>query len=104
MAVILSVLYPATEGADFDQGYYDAHHIPLVKEVFGPTGLTGVQVFKGLSAPDGGKPPYVAMAHLQFADAAAMQAAFTGPRAVEVMADVAKFTTIQPVMQVSEPA
>ncbi|HEY8615556.1 EthD family reductase [Phenylobacterium sp.] len=104
MAVILSVLYPAADGKSFDQAYYDSHHIPLVKEAFGPTGLTGVQVFKGLSAPDGSQAPYVAMAHLTFADAAALQASMTSPRAGEVFADVAKFTNIQPVTQVSTPA
>ncbi|WP_374470834.1 EthD family reductase [Phenylobacterium sp.] len=104
MAVIFSVLYPSADGKSFDQEYYNATHIPLVKEAFGATGLTGVQVFQGLPTPDGGKPPYVAMAHLTFADAAALQASMTSPRAGEVFADVAKFTDIQPVTQVSTPA
>ena len=52
--VIFSVLYAATDGAHFDHDYYNATHIPLVHEAFGSTGLTGVQVFKGVSAGDGG--------------------------------------------------
>lgn len=99
--VIFSVLYAATDGGHFDHDYYNATHIPLVHEAFGSTGLTGVQVFKGISAPDGGPAPFIAMAHLAFRDAEALQASMSGPRAAEVMADVAKFTSIVPIAQVS---
>lgn len=99
--VIFSVLYPASQGARFDQAYYDATHIPLLKEAFSATGLVDVQVFKGLSAGDGGPAPYVAMAHLKFRDAEALQASMGGPRAPAVRADVAVFTDIQPIIQVS---
>lgn len=99
--IVVSVLYPSSDGAKFDQAYYDATHIPLVKEAFGPTGLKDVLVFKGLPGGDGAPPPYVAMAHLMFEDVAALGASMGGPRAAEVMADVAKFTNITPVSQVS---
>lgn len=99
--VVLSVLYPATEGATFDQAYYDATHIPLVKDAFMDTGLKEVLVFKGLAGGDGAAPPFVAMAHLVFADAGALQASMGGPRAPEVLADVANFTDIAPVTQIS---
>ncbi|CAN5545663.1 EthD family reductase [soil metagenome] len=99
--VIFSVLYPATPGARFDQAYYDATHIPLAKAAFASTGLKDVQVFVGVSTPDGGPAPFVAMAHLAFEDVAAMQASLTGPRGAEVAGDVANFTTIAPITQVS---
>ena len=99
--VIFSVLYAAIDGAHFDHDYYNATHIPLVHEAFGSTGLTGVQVFKGLSAADGGPAPFIAMAHLAFRDAEALQASLGGPRAAEVMADVARFTNIVPIAQLS---
>jgi uncharacterized protein (TIGR02118 family) len=99
--VIFSVLYPATPGGKFDQAYYDAVHIPLVKEAFAPTGLEDVQVFKGLGAPDGGPAPFVAMAHLAFKDAAAMQASVAGPRGAEVSGDLANFTDTTPIIQIS---
>lgn len=98
---VFTVLYPARDGAKFDHAYYDATHIPLVKEAFTPTGLTGVQVLKGVSAGDGGPAPYLVMVNLVFRDAAALQASLGGPRAPEVLADVARFTDIQPVTQVS---
>jgi uncharacterized protein (TIGR02118 family) len=43
------------------------------------------------------------MAHLNFQSAEALQASLTGPRAAEVFADIANFTTIQPLTQVSSP-
>lgn len=99
--VIFSVLYPATPGGRFDQAYYDDVHIPLVKAVFAATGLKAVQVFKGLGAPDGGPAPFVAMAHLAFEDAAALQASLAGPRGAEVSGDLVNFTDITPIIQIS---
>ena len=101
--IVFSVVYPATDGARFDAAYYNANHIPLVEQAFKSTGLSSVQVFHGLSAGDGGAAPYLAMAHLSFESAAALQASLTGPRAAEVFGDIANFTTIQPVTQVSAP-
>lgn len=102
--VVFTVLYPATPGATFDQAYYDATHIPLVREAFTPTGLTDVQVLKGLPGPDGSAAPFVVIVNITFRDAAALQASLGGPRAAEVLGDVAKFTDITPVSQVSVPA
>ena len=98
---IFSVLYPTSKTKTFDHAYYDETHIPLVKEAFGPTGLLGVLVLKGVASGDGGPAPFVAMAHLSFESPEAMQASVTSPRAAEVMADIAKFTKIKPVMQIS---
>lgn len=98
---ILSVLYPASRTKTFDHAYYDETHIPLVKEAFAATGLLGVLVLKGVSSADGGPAPFVAMAHLSFESPEAMQASFAGPRSAEVMADIARFTKIKPVMQIS---
>ena len=102
--VVFSVLYPAKDGAKFDAAYYDATHIPLVKDAFTATGLTDVQVLKGLSAPGGGPAPFVAIVNLTFRDAEALAASLGGPRAAEVMGDVVNFTDITPVAQVSAPA
>ena len=98
---ILSVLYKPTKTSKFDHDYYDATHIPLVKDAFKDTGLLGVLVLKGVSAADGGPAPFVAMAHFSFESPEALQASMTGPRAAEVMADVANFTNIKPILQIS---
>ena len=102
--VVVSVLYPATAGAKFDAAYYDATHIPLVKAAFTATGLRDVKVFHGLSAAGGGPAPFVAMAHLFFESAEALGASMGGPRGGEIRADVANFTTIEPVIQISTVA
>jgi uncharacterized protein (TIGR02118 family) len=99
--MVLTVLYPATPGARFDWDYYNDAHIPLVRTAFGETGLQDVQVFQGVSSPDGGLPPYVAIANLAFADADAVQASLAGPRAAEVFGDVANYTDIRPVTQLN---
>lgn len=101
--VVFTVLYPATPGAKFDQAYYDDVHIPLVREAFTPTGLTDVQVLKGLPGPDGSPAPFGVIVNITFRDAAALQASLGGPRAAEVLGDVPKFTDIAPVSQVSVP-
>ena len=101
--IVFSVLYPAAAGARFDAAYYKATHIPLVEQAFRSSGLRGVQVLHGLSAGDGGAAPYLAIAHFSFESAAALNASLTGPRAAEVFGDIANFTTIQPVTQISAP-
>ncbi len=101
--IVFKVFYPATGGARFDAAYYNATHT---------AGGAGLQVDwpcrrAGVSwslAGDGGPAPYVAMAHLSFETSEALQASFpTGPRAAEVFGDIANFTTIQPLTQVSAP-
>jgi conserved hypothetical protein len=99
--IVVSVMYPSTEGGTFDMDYYNATHIPLVKEAFGPTGLASVQVLQGLPGPDGAQPPYVAIANLVFESPEALQKSMGGPRAAEVVGDVPNFTNITPNRQIS---
>jgi len=91
-----SVLYPKTEGATFDHDYYRDTHVPLCIEAWSPT---SVEIDKGLDGP------YVAAVHFQFPSIEAMMAAL-GVEATEateaVRADVANYTTIEPVRQTSE--
>ena len=93
MAIRLSVLYPQTEGATFDHDYYRDKHVPLAVKTWG---LDGAQIDKGVDGP------YEAAVHFTFADLGAMQAAMSSPATGDVIADVANYTTIQPVMQTSE--
>jgi uncharacterized protein (TIGR02118 family) len=101
--VVFSVLYPAQADGRFDFAYYAATHLPLVKAAFADTGLQSLEVLRGLSAGDGGAVPFVVMAHLTFDSPEALQASLTGPRAGEVFGDIANFTNIAPLTQVSTP-
>jgi uncharacterized protein (TIGR02118 family) len=89
----LSVLYPKTDGASFDHDYYREKHVPLAVKTWG---LDGAEIDKGVDGP------YVAAVHFTFPDLGAMQAAMGAAGTGEVIADVANYTTIQPVMQTSE--
>ena len=85
----LSVLYPTTEGATFDHDYYRDKHVPLAVKTWG---LDGAEIDKGVDGP------YVAAVHFKFESLDAMGAAGT----MDVLSDVANYTTITPVMQTSE--
>ncbi len=91
--VRLSVLYPTTDGASFDHDYYRDNHVPLAVETWG---LTGAEIDKGIDGP------YVAAVHFTFADTDALWAALGAEGSAAVLADVANYTTIAPVMQISE--
>ena len=90
-----SVFYPETEGATFDHDYYVNKHVPLAAKTWGlDAGQT--QIDKGLSGP------YVAAVHFTFDSPDALNAAMGSPGTGDVMADMANYTTIQPVVQTSE--
>ncbi|HVN51465.1 MAG TPA: EthD family reductase [Acidimicrobiales bacterium] len=89
----LSVFYPATEGATFDHDYYRDKHVPLAVKAWG---LSGAEIDKGVDGP------YVAAVHFVFDSMEAMGAAMASEGTAEVMADVANYTSITPVLQTSE--
>ena len=89
----LTVMYPKTEGASFDHDYYRDKHVPLALKTWG---LDGAEIDKGVDGP------YVAAVHFRFESLEALQAAMGAAGTGEVIADVANYTTIQPVMQTSE--
>jgi uncharacterized protein (TIGR02118 family) len=89
----MSVMYPATDGATFDHDYYVNKHVPLACKTWG---LDSAEIDKGINGP------YVAAVHFTFESTDAMGAALGAPGTGDVMADVANYTTIQPVTQLSE--
>ena len=89
----LSVFYPTTEGATFDHDYYKNNHVPLAVKTWG---LEGAEIDKGLDGP------YVAAVHFTFDSQEALAAALASENTGEVLADVANYTTIAPVLQTSE--
>jgi uncharacterized protein (TIGR02118 family) len=89
----LSVTYPKGEGTTFDHKYYATSHIPLCNSTFNPT---KTEINKGIDGP------LAASVHFYFESMDAMQAALANPKMADVMADVANYTNIAPVMQISE--
>ena len=97
----VSVMYPNKPGARFDHAYYRDKHMPLVKARMGAACLF-YTVDKGLA---GGAPgeaaTYVAMCHIYADSVESFQAGF-GPHAKEILADIANYTDLAPVLQISE--
>ena len=97
----VNVLYPQKEGAHFDWAYYTSTHVPMVGRKLGAA-LNAVSIEQGLAGGTPGSPAaFVAIANLSFDSVPAFQAAF-GPHAQEIMADIPKFTSIEPIVQISE--
>jgi uncharacterized protein (TIGR02118 family) len=93
----LSVLYPSTDGAEFDHDYYRDQHVPLAVRTWG-LDAADAEVDRGVDGP------YVAAVHLRFPSLDAMNAAMAAEGTAAVLADVANYTSITPVMQISEIA
>jgi uncharacterized protein (TIGR02118 family) len=89
----MSVLYPVSEGATFDHDYYRDHHVPLAVRTWG---LDGAEIDKGIDGP------YVAAVHFTFESIEAMDSARAVEGSAAVTADVANYTTIRPILQISE--
>jgi uncharacterized protein (TIGR02118 family) len=89
----LSVFYPTTEGATFDHDYYRNHHVPLAVKTWG---LEGAEIDRGINGP------YVAAVHFSFPSEDAVQKALASEGTGAVLADVANYTTITPILQTSE--
>ena len=89
----LSVFYPSSEGSTFDHDYYREKHVPLAMRAWG---LPSAQIDKGVDGP------YVAAVHFEFDSVEALGAAMASEATGEVLADVANYTNIAPVLQTSE--
>jgi len=97
----VSVLYPHKKDAHFDWSYYLGTHVPMVAKKFGPAARsTSIEQGVGGGAP-GAPAPHVAIASFIFDSVPAFQAAFA-PHAQEILADIPKYTSIEPVVQISE--
>ena len=99
--ISVTVLYPNQEGARFDMGYYLGKHIPMVKKLCGPA-LKSVTVEQGVGGgTPGSKATYSAICQLYFDSIESFQSAF-GPHAANVQADVKNYSSVAPIVQMSE--
>jgi uncharacterized protein (TIGR02118 family) len=91
--VTVTVLYPRTDDTQFDMGYYKEKHFGLLREKLG-SNLKKDEIHEVLDGP------YVAYCQMYFDSIEDFQGPMT-EHGAEVMADVAKYTNVQPVMLVS---
>lgn len=97
----MSVYYPADGGSKFDHDYYRSHHMPLIQERLGDACLR-YEIEKGLAGGESGSAPkFVAACHIYSPTPETFQKAF-GPHRAEIVADVANYTDIAPIVQISE--
>ena len=97
----VSVMYPNSEGAKFDNDYYATTHIPMVTELLGSALKVG-EINVGLAGGEPNSPaPFIAMGHMTFNSVEEFQSSF-GPNASKIMGDLPNFTDIQPQIQISE--
>lgn len=97
----VSFFYPYEDGAKFDKDYYVSKHMKLVTGLLGDA-CKGAEVEFGISgASPKMPPPFIAMAHLTF-DSVESYVAAMKPHAAAFAADTANYTTLKPVMQVSD--
>ena len=99
MPVSLQVIYPVTDGSQFDHGYYATTHMALVDQHIAPH-TQNIIVTKGLAGGPDVPAPFHAVATMVFADQAAMNAAMkaAGP----ALEDIPNFTSVQPQILIGE--
>ena len=97
----LSVYYPADRGSKFDHDYYRTRHMPLLRERLGDACLR-YDIDKGLAGLEpGSAPQFVAACHVYSPTLEMFQKAFD-PHRAEIVADIANYTDIAPIVQISE--
>lgn len=97
----MSVYYPADGDSKFDHDYYRTRHMPLLRERLGDACLR-YEIDKGLAGREAeSAPEFVAACHVYSPNLAAFEEALA-PHRAEIAADVANYTDIAPIVQISD--
>jgi uncharacterized protein (TIGR02118 family) len=97
----VAVLYPNGPDTKFDMAYYTSKHLPMVQRKCGAA-CKSIAADYGLSGGEPGtKPIYIAAGYLTFDSVDSFQKSF-GPHAPEIMADIERYTNVQPVIMIGE--
>lgn len=94
----LNVLYPASPDARFDFDHYTQKHMPLIMSLIGESAVR-FEVAQGLGGAGGSAAPYVAVGQVYLTNLEGLQASFAN-HMPEIMADVARYTNIAPVVNI----
>jgi uncharacterized protein (TIGR02118 family) len=92
LAVIVYVTYQGTPETRFDRTYYVDHHLPLVMESWHQYGLESVAAYFPAIDQDG----TIAICECRFESEKAKNLAFLSAETSAVMADVARYTDVEP--------
>ena len=91
--VIMFVTYQGNAESRFDRTYYVERHLPMLRRLFGPLGMTSAQAF----FPPVTETGTIAICECRYQDEAALKACFTSAGMPGLAADVGNFTDIMPV-------
>ena len=97
----VSVMYPNQAGARFDLAYYRTTHMEIVRRHLQAFGLVKTEVLKGLSGGGGQPAPFVCIGNLYFETADGYEKGVAASGGA-IRADIANFTDLTPVRQISE--
>lgn len=96
----MTILYPNGEDVTFDFDYYKNKHLTLIMDLYGSS-IRKFELRRGLSAPDGSRPTYVATITIWIADLEAF--AKSGEQHSQTLIDdVPNFTDVMPLVQADE--
>ena len=101
MSLSLQVIYPVSDGTNFDYDYYFGTHLPLVGDAIGEHIESSV-VTKGIAGGPGVPAGFYAIATLVFADQSAMDAAMANIGVA--VSDIPNFTNTEPAILIGEVA
>jgi uncharacterized protein (TIGR02118 family) len=93
----VTFLYPKTDDATFDMGYYTSTHMPMVAKALGADE-------QGWGAMSVSSDNHIAMGWVRFESMDVYDAFMTGPARPEISADVANYTNQWPEIIVGEIA
>ncbi len=99
--VRVTVLYKNSEGARFDFDYYVKTHLPLARERLRDFGIGRFEVDKGIEMHDGQKAIFLCIAHVEISSVESFKQGFE-KHGEELLADIPKYTNIEPEIQISE--
>lgn len=97
----VTVMYPCAEGARFDHAYYRDRHMPMVKARLG-SACAYYTVEKGLAGRAPGSPPAFVATCAFICNSAEGYLAASQENGAEIRGDIANYTDIVPVIQISE--
>ena len=93
----VTVVYPNRTDAKFDFGYYMKKHIPWVAGLVGDN----IEVRRGISSATGSPAAFVCIATIPISSVADFQA-ILARHGAEILADIPKYTNIEPIIQFDE--
>lgn len=94
------IMYPKTETSNYNMEYYLNHHLPLIRGLFKK--IINIEVDQGIRNAFPDQPmPYYTISYFYFETIEDFQEGIMAG-ANDIMEDLAKFSNVQPIIQINE--